>query len=119
MQDDIRSQYRQALDASHHGYSSVLQTIHTGTRGRPSIVIDPKFLRWAYSLRSTSSISQFLGVGRRTVWNVLIEYGIATPQASPFVHYEPANNTEDLESPNQSTSRPQHDSNAGDLDDIL
>lgn len=51
--------------------------------------------------------------------NALIEYGIATPQASPFVHYEPANNTEDLESHNQSTGRPQHDSDAGDPDDIL
>jgi hypothetical protein len=119
MQDDIRLQYQQALDESHHGYPTIVETVQSGTRGRPSIHIDPEFLRWAYSLRSTSSISRFLGVGRRTVRNALISHGIATPQASPFIHYEAENNSQE-ESSSQSGSLPQHDGNGGDSeDDIL
>ncbi|KAJ7254002.1 hypothetical protein B0H12DRAFT_1202352 [Mycena haematopus] len=51
---------------------------------RPRIWIDPDFLRWAYGQRSTASISRFLGVGRSTVRNALLEHGIALQQQSPF-----------------------------------
>lgn len=82
MQNDIRNQYRQALEDSHNGHSVVIQTVHSGQRGQPRIWIDPEFLRWAYSLRSTSAIARFLNVGRTTVRNLLLEHGIAQPQAS-------------------------------------
>jgi hypothetical protein len=48
-------------------------------------VIDPGFLQWAYSLRSTSSIARFLGISRRLVWQQLLEHGIAEPQEQPFM----------------------------------
>lgn len=35
-------------------------------------------------MRSTSAIARFLGVGRRTVRNALLQYGIASPQVTPF-----------------------------------
>lgn len=85
MQHDVRQQYQQAIDESHHGQPTVLQTIPTGGRGRPSIRIDPDFLRWAYSLRSTSGIARFLGVSRRLVRDQLLEHGIAQPQEQPFM----------------------------------
>ncbi|KAJ7178252.1 hypothetical protein C8R46DRAFT_1329376 [Mycena filopes] len=45
--------------------------------------IDPGFLQWAYSLRSTSSIARFLGLSRPTVRSVLLAYGIAVPREQP------------------------------------
>ncbi|KAJ7686979.1 hypothetical protein B0H14DRAFT_2421901 [Mycena olivaceomarginata] len=48
------------------------------------IYIDPDFLRWAYSQRSTASIHRFLGVCRNTVRTALLENGISTPQSNPF-----------------------------------
>ncbi|KAK7016898.1 hypothetical protein R3P38DRAFT_2785355 [Favolaschia claudopus] len=83
MQNDVRLQYEQAVDQSHHGRPTVVQTVHTGSRGRPTVEIDPHFLRWAYSLRSTASIARFLGVSRNTVRTALLEYGIAVPQQQP------------------------------------
>ena len=84
MQADIRMQYEQTLNQSHHGHPTIVQEIHTGRRGRPRIYIDPEFLRWAYSHRSTSGIARFLHVGRRTVRHALLEYRIAEPHDSPF-----------------------------------
>jgi len=87
MQNDVRLQYGQTLDESHYGHPTVVQVVHTGTRGRPSVSIDPDFLRWAHSHRSTSAISRFLGVSRTTVRNALINHGIATTGTSPFVYH--------------------------------
>ncbi|KAJ7128852.1 hypothetical protein C8R46DRAFT_926116 [Mycena filopes] len=56
---------------------------HTGSRGRPAYDIDPEFLRWAYSQRSTSGIARFLGVHRSTVRAALLAHGIAVPQQQP------------------------------------
>jgi hypothetical protein len=84
MRSDIHLQYQQVLDESHHGHPTVVQTIHTGNRGRPRIHIDPDFLRWAYAHRTTTGISRFLNINRDTVRNALLEYGIATPQRNPF-----------------------------------
>src|ERR1700759_1314267 len=85
MQHDVQQQYQQSVNESHHGYPTVMETIHTGQRGRPSIHIDPEFLQWAYSLRSISSIASFLGVSRGLVRQQLVEHGIAEPQSQPFM----------------------------------
>ncbi|KAJ7020748.1 hypothetical protein C8F04DRAFT_973698 [Mycena alexandri] len=58
--------------------------IQTSRPGRPPIGIDPDFLRWAYSQRSTASVHRFLGVSRSTVRSALLRHDIATPQANPF-----------------------------------
>lgn len=84
MQTDIRSQYRETLDMSHHGRPEVIHTVRTGNRGRPRIKIDPIFLKWAYTQRTTSGIARFLNVSRDTVRNALLSYGIAQPQEAPF-----------------------------------
>jgi len=52
-------QDEEALDLSHHGHPIVVETVHTGRRGRPPIFIDPDFLRWAYAHRSTSGLRDF------------------------------------------------------------
>jgi len=96
MQADVRTAYEQDVDRSHHGRPEIIQRVHTGGRGRPSIWIDPHFLQWAYTLCSTSSIAQFLNLNRRTVRNALLSYGIATPQPSTFTHLSLAENV-DLE----------------------
>lgn len=83
MQNDVRLQYEQAVDQSHHGHPTIVETIHTGAPGRPAIAIDPDFLRWAYSLRSTESIARFLGLGRSVVRRALLEHGIAVPRRQP------------------------------------
>lgn len=87
MQEDIRLQYRDILDQSHYGRPSVVTWVQSEGRGRPRAVIDPDFLRWAYSLRSTSSIARFLNLGRKTIRNALLEYGIAAPQENPFAAF--------------------------------
>ena len=84
MQLDIHLQYRDILDQSHYGRPSVVTWVQHEGRGRPSAVIDPNFLQWAYSLRSTSSIARFLNLSRKTVRNALLDYGIAVRQQNPF-----------------------------------
>ncbi|KAJ6628825.1 hypothetical protein B0H10DRAFT_1650506, partial [Mycena sp. CBHHK59/15] len=84
MQNDIRLEYRDAIDASHNGRPIVVQTVATGGVGRPCIHIDPDFLRWAYSQRSTAGIHRYLGVRRNTVRSALLYHGIVTPQSNPF-----------------------------------
>jgi hypothetical protein len=99
MQNDIRLQYEQAVDQSHHGHPVVIETVETGTRGRPAYDIDPDFLRWAYSLRSTSSIARFLGVSRQTIRSALLLHGIAVPQQQPATlvsHNGPNNAPENI-----------------------
>jgi hypothetical protein len=96
MQMDIRLRYDETLDASHHGRPTIIQTIHTGARGRPRIQIDPTFLEWAYSHSSTSGTSRFLHVGRNTVRHALINYRIAEVQESPFRASEAADSEDGL-----------------------
>ncbi|KAF8233990.1 hypothetical protein L208DRAFT_1016614, partial [Tricholoma matsutake] len=86
MRSHIHQQHEHALDSSHHGHPVLTEQVYTGRRGRPAIHIDPDFLRWAYSLRSTSSIGRFLHVSRQRVRSALLEHGIALPQADPFIH---------------------------------
>ncbi|KAK7043515.1 hypothetical protein R3P38DRAFT_3441058 [Favolaschia claudopus] len=83
MQNDVRQQYQDAADQSHEGRPIVVERVYSGAAGRPSIEIDPDFLRWAYSLRSTSSIAHFLGVSRTVVRQALLDHGIAEPQEQP------------------------------------
>ncbi|KAF8217655.1 hypothetical protein K438DRAFT_1472039, partial [Mycena galopus ATCC 62051] len=77
---DIRLEYQEAVDASHHGRPVIVQTIRSGGPGRLRIHIYPDFLQWAYGQRPTAGIR----VGRTTARNALLEYGIAKPQQSPF-----------------------------------
>lgn len=105
MRSEIRQQYEHALDSSHHGHPVLTEEVHTGGRGRPAIHIDPDFLRWAYSLRSTSSISRFLHVSRQTVRSALLEHGIAAPQANPFIHgREEPSSTDGIEADSHSAA---------------
>ncbi|KAF8174024.1 hypothetical protein K438DRAFT_1479756, partial [Mycena galopus ATCC 62051] len=83
MRLDIRLEYQEAVDASHHGRPVIVQTIRSGGPGRPRIHIDPDFLPWAYGQRPTAGITRFLRLGRTTVRNALLEYGIAEPQQTP------------------------------------
>lgn len=89
MRNDIRLCYEQLLNESHSGHPSVLERVSTGSRGRPRIVIDPEFLRFANQHRSTAAIARFLGVGTTTVRTALLQYGIASPGENPF---QPTNN---------------------------
>ncbi|KAJ7847591.1 hypothetical protein B0H14DRAFT_3675428, partial [Mycena olivaceomarginata] len=89
MQTDVWLEYRDAIDPSHNGRPTVVQTIATGTVGRPRIHIDPDFLHWTYSQRSTASIHRFLGVSRNTVRTALLENGFSTPQSNPFPNNTP------------------------------
>jgi hypothetical protein len=84
MQNDIRLQYEEAINSSHHGQPTVVTTVNSGGPGRPRVHIDPQFLEWAYAHRSTSGIARFLGVSRTVVRNALLEHGIAQSQQNPF-----------------------------------
>ncbi len=76
MRLDIRATYMEVLEGSHLGYPSVVSTAQSRNRGRPRIIFDPNFLAWAYNRRSISALARFLGVGRTTLRNALIEHGI-------------------------------------------
>ena len=84
MQTDVHIKYQEALDSSHHGRPTIIKTIYTGDRGRPCISIDPNFLHWAYSHRTVSGITYFLGVHRDMVQSALLEHSIVEPQENPF-----------------------------------
>lgn len=106
MQQDIRQEYEQAIDESHHGRPTLVEIVHSGRPGRPAYQIDPDFLRWAYNMRTTASISRFLGVGRSVVRNALLQLGIAEPQTNPFPSHdsdgEPSSDSDTAESSNSS-----------------
>ncbi|KAJ3831860.1 hypothetical protein F5878DRAFT_500659, partial [Lentinula raphanica] len=57
-----------------------------GSAGRPRATIDPDFLRWAYTHRTTNGIAQFLGLSHRTVRRALLAHGIASPGNAPVTH---------------------------------
>ena len=84
MQTDLHIQYQDVLDMSHHGWPTIVETIHTGNCGCPCISIDSDFLHWGYSPRTVSGIEYFLGVHRNTVRSALLEHGILQPHSNPF-----------------------------------
>ncbi|KAJ3976240.1 hypothetical protein EV361DRAFT_998896, partial [Lentinula raphanica] len=89
---DVQTIYNHSVEQSHRGRPQVMQWEHNGSAGRPHITIDPVFLRWAYTHRTTSGIADFLGVSTRTVRRALLYHGIASPGSNPFP------NTRNLES---------------------
>ena len=84
MQTDVHIRYQEALDMSHHRRPTIIKTIFTGNHGHPHISINPDFLHWAYSHRTVSGITCFLGIHRDMVWSALLEHGIVKPQENPF-----------------------------------
>ncbi|KAF5331773.1 hypothetical protein D9758_018551 [Tetrapyrgos nigripes] len=84
MQHDVQQRHDVVLQASHHGRPLLVETVTTNQRGRPCTEINPGFLDFAYRHRSTSGISRFLHVGRRTVRRRLLQLGIAQPGQNPF-----------------------------------
>ena len=84
MKHDIRLCYEQLLNESHSGHPSVIERISDGNRGRPRVVIDPDFLRFAYQHRTTAGIARFLGVSTTVVRNALLVNNISTPGVNPF-----------------------------------
>ncbi|ESK82658.1 hypothetical protein Moror_11195 [Moniliophthora roreri MCA 2997] len=84
MHGDLWVFIEEVLQRSHKGQLPVVTRVYTGNRGRPCTLINPNFLRWAYTQRSISGISHFLGVGRTTVQQALLDLGIATPGTDPF-----------------------------------
>ncbi|KAJ3749811.1 hypothetical protein EV360DRAFT_97725 [Lentinula raphanica] len=59
--------------------------------GRPRANIDPEFLRWAYTHRTTNGIADFLGISHRTVRRALLAHGIASPGNAPVTHTQDEN----------------------------
>jgi hypothetical protein len=84
LQMEVRIAYQRALDASHNGFRCLVSEVQ-GATGRPRIVIDETFLRWAYAYRSTSGIAAFLRVSRPVVRNALLQYGIVEPAENPII----------------------------------
>ena len=82
--NDVRTQYEIGLSTSHHGRPSVVGVLRTGGRGRPRLVFDPGFLEWAMTQRTTSGIASFLSVGRTTLRQAMLDYGLAEPGDNPF-----------------------------------
>lgn len=85
MKNDIRTQYEIGLSTSHYGRPSVVGVLRTGGRGRPRLVFDPGFLQWAMTQRTTSRIASFLSVGRTTLRQAILDYGLAEPGNNPFL----------------------------------
>lgn len=89
---DVRAMYEQRTEASHNGRPEIVFQEHTGRPGRPRTVINPDFLQWAYSHRTTSGLGHFLGVHRSTVRRRLLEYGYSSPGTDPFPRTDNASN---------------------------
>ena len=49
MQQDVDHAYQQYFDHSHHGYPSVIESVHTGQPEQPAYHINLSFLQWAYT----------------------------------------------------------------------
>ena len=85
MRNDIRTQYEISLSSSNYGRPSVVGVMRTGRRGRPRLVFDPGFLQWAMTQRTTSRIASFLSVGRTSLRQAMLDYGLAEPGDNPFL----------------------------------
>jgi hypothetical protein len=85
MRNDIRTQYENSLSSSHYGRPSIVGVMRTGRRGRPRLVFDHSFLQWAMTQRTTSRIASFLSVGRTTLRQAMLDYGLAEPGNNPFL----------------------------------
>ncbi|KAJ8075899.1 hypothetical protein PM082_021531 [Marasmius tenuissimus] len=81
---DLRAIHQKALEASHQGRPPVVHYVSDGGPGRPRAIINPQFLAWAHTQRTTSGIAAFLGLGRTTVRQALLDYGIVTPGDNSF-----------------------------------
>lgn len=88
MKSDLQVLLRHALDESHEGHPTVVERAQTGNRGRPRIIFDPEFLAWAIQHRTQSGLARFLGVGRTTLRNALIEHGIRSPSETQVTSEE-------------------------------
>ncbi|KAJ7575845.1 hypothetical protein C8J56DRAFT_801001, partial [Mycena floridula] len=84
MQLDVWLHYHEIVESTNHGAPDIVHTIRTGDQGRPRMVIDPGWLRWAYATRSTSAIAHYLGLSRSFVHLQLLKHGIAQPGSDPF-----------------------------------
>lgn len=84
MLHDVRILHDTVLQSSHRGHPEVVSKEYSGGRGRPKIVINHDFLAWAYRLRSTSGIADFLGVSHTIVRQALLDYNIVQPGVNPF-----------------------------------
>ncbi|KAJ3826073.1 hypothetical protein F5880DRAFT_1456433, partial [Lentinula raphanica] len=94
---DVQTFHSQRLEQSHHGRPDVLCWETNGSAGRPRAVIDPEFLRWAYTHRTTTGIAEFLGLSRRTVRRALLEQGLVAPGNDPFQDQDSAQEGHTLE----------------------
>ncbi|KAJ3764506.1 hypothetical protein FB446DRAFT_796110 [Lentinula raphanica] len=81
---DVQTLHTRRIEQSHNGRPAVLHWMSNGSAGRPRAVIDPDFLRWAHTHRTTTGIAEFLGLSRRTVRRSLLDYGLVTPGSVPF-----------------------------------
>ncbi|KAH9907643.1 uncharacterized protein B0H18DRAFT_862262, partial [Fomitopsis serialis] len=88
LRHDVHLLHSDSLDQSHHGRPVILTQVHGGGRGRPRLVIDPTWLRWAYGHKSIADIARFLNIHRSTVRAALIEYGISECRSDPFAGRE-------------------------------
>ncbi|TFK61631.1 hypothetical protein BDN72DRAFT_778013, partial [Pluteus cervinus] len=84
MAQDVRMFHSTMSESSHQGCPVILEYIHTGGRGRPTIRINRDFLAWAIQLRGVSGIARFLGIGRKTVRKALVEYGLRGAEECPL-----------------------------------
>ncbi|KAF9063659.1 hypothetical protein BDP27DRAFT_1159342, partial [Rhodocollybia butyracea] len=84
MLHDVRILHDTILHSSHRGHPEVVSKEYSGGRGRPRIVINRDFLSWAYRLRSTSGIADFLGVSRTIVRQALLDYDLVQPGINLF-----------------------------------
>ncbi|KAJ3737952.1 hypothetical protein EV360DRAFT_91047 [Lentinula raphanica] len=102
MRLDVQTIHSRRLEQSHHGHPEVLHWEHNGAAGRPRAVIDPDFLRWAHTHRTTTGIADFLGLSRRTVRRSLLELGLVSPGNVPFEDgaHEQEDNVDHLLNPN-------------------
>ncbi|KAJ3765410.1 hypothetical protein FB446DRAFT_613040, partial [Lentinula raphanica] len=80
---DVQVIHNHRNEQSHHGRPEVIHRESSGSAGRPRTIIDPDFLRWAHTHRTTSGIADFLGVSQRTVRRALLTHGFAAPGNAP------------------------------------
>lgn len=84
LQLQVRLAYQHALDSTHHGRPSVVRFAETGRPGRPRMILDETFLRFAYQHQCATGIARTIGCLVSTVRQALLDYGISEPGDDPF-----------------------------------
>ncbi|TFK80669.1 hypothetical protein K466DRAFT_468650, partial [Polyporus arcularius HHB13444] len=90
MVSDLDDARHKSMDPPEQPPLPIIETVHSGHRGRPAKPIDPTFLRHALAVRGPARISKILKCSARHVRREALRHGLVQPAPPVFRHVDHA-----------------------------